>query len=87
MSCVSVFSKERRIPRALLGNAVRRLLYGAFYFSVRLFRKKIYKRTYKIYPFNSMKKLVKCYAWGTAFYGTGTWTFRELDHKSFEMLC
>jgi len=25
------------------------------------------------------KKLVKCYIWSIALYGTGTWTFRAVD--------
>ena len=34
------------------------------------------------------KKLVKCYIWSMAFYGTKTWTLRAVDQKyleSFEM--
>jgi len=37
---------------------------------------------------NLRKKLKKCYIWSTAFYGAGTWTLHEVDHKylgSFEM--
>jgi len=36
----------------------------------------------------SMKKLVKCYIWSTAFYGVETWMLRAVDQKhleSFEM--
>jgi hypothetical protein len=36
------------------------------------------------------KKLVKCYIWSIALYGTDTWALRKLDQKyleSFEMLC
>jgi hypothetical protein len=36
------------------------------------------------------KKLVKCYIWSIAFYGTETWTLWAVDQKhveSFEMLC
>ena len=36
------------------------------------------------------KKVVKCYIWSTAFYGTETWTFQSVDYKyleSFEMWC
>jgi hypothetical protein len=33
---------------------------------------------------------VKCYIWGIALYGAGTWTLRKVDQKyleSFEMWC
>jgi hypothetical protein len=36
------------------------------------------------------KKLVKCYIWSIALYGTETWTLRAVDQKhleSFEMWC
>jgi hypothetical protein len=36
------------------------------------------------------KKLVKCYIWSIAFYGTVTWTIRAVEQKhteSFEMWC
>jgi hypothetical protein len=36
------------------------------------------------------KKLVQCYIWTTALYGTETWTLRAVDQKhreSFEMWC
>jgi len=36
------------------------------------------------------KKLVKCYVWSIALYGTETWTLRAVDQKhleSFEMWC
>jgi len=36
------------------------------------------------------KKLVKCYAWSIALYGSETWTLRTVDQKrleSFEMWC
>jgi hypothetical protein len=35
-------------------------------------------------------KLVKCYIWSTAFYGTETWTLWKVDEKyleSFKMWC
>jgi len=37
---------------------------------------------------NLRKKLIKCYIWGMALYGAGTWTLRAADQKyleSFEM--
>ena len=36
------------------------------------------------------KKVVKCYVWSIALYGTETWTLRAVDQKrleSFEMWC
>jgi len=30
------------------------------------------------------KKLVKCYIWSIALYGTGTWTLRAVDQKHLE---
>jgi hypothetical protein len=39
---------------------------------------------------NLRKKLVKCYIWSMAFFGTETWTLRAADQKyleSFEMWC
>jgi hypothetical protein len=36
------------------------------------------------------KKLVKCYVWSIALYGTETWMLRAVDQKqleSFEMWC
>jgi hypothetical protein len=39
---------------------------------------------------NLRKKLVKCYIWSIALYGTEMWTLRKLDQKyleSFEMWC
>jgi len=36
------------------------------------------------------KKVVKCYIWSIALYGTETWTLRAVDQKhleSFEMWC
>jgi len=39
---------------------------------------------------NLRKKLVKCYIWNMALYGTETWTLRATDQKrleSFEMWC
>jgi hypothetical protein len=36
------------------------------------------------------KKLLKCYVWSIALYGTETWTLRAVDQKhleSFEMWC
>jgi hypothetical protein len=36
------------------------------------------------------KKLVKCYIWSMALYGSATWTLRAVGHKhveSFEMWC
>jgi hypothetical protein len=32
------------------------------------------------------KKLVKCYVWSIALYGTETWTLREVDQKHLESL-
>jgi hypothetical protein len=37
-----------------------------------------------------LKKLVKCYIWSIALYGSETWTIRALDQKhleSIEMWC
>jgi len=37
---------------------------------------------------NLRKKLVKCYIWSIALFGTETWVLREVDQKyldSFEM--
>jgi hypothetical protein len=39
---------------------------------------------------NLRKKLVKCYIWSIALYGTVTWTLQKVDQKyleSFEMWC
>ena len=36
------------------------------------------------------KKLVKCYVWSIALYGSETWTLRKLERKyleNFEMWC
>jgi hypothetical protein len=36
------------------------------------------------------KKLVRCYVWSIALYGSETWTLRKLEQKyleSFEMWC
>jgi hypothetical protein len=32
------------------------------------------------------KKLVKCYIWSIAVYGTETWTLRAVDQKHLEIL-
>ena len=40
--------------------------------------------------FNLRKKLVICYIWSMAFYGTETWTLRAADQEyleSFELRC
>jgi hypothetical protein len=34
--------------------------------------------------FELRKKLVKCYIWSIALYGTDTWALRELDQKYLE---
>ena len=39
---------------------------------------------------NLRKKLVKCYIWSMALYGSKTWTLRAVNQKyleSFEMWC
>jgi len=39
---------------------------------------------------NLRKKLVKCYIWSMALYGTETWMLQAVDHKyleTFEMWC
>ena len=39
---------------------------------------------------NLRKKLIKCYIWSMAFYGSETWTLRAADQKyleSFEIWC
>ena len=42
-------------------------------------------------PFTSIldlelrKKLVKCYIWSIALYGTETWTLRAVDQKHLEI--
>ena len=36
------------------------------------------------------KKLIRCYVWSIALYGSETWTLRKLERKyleSFEMWC
>jgi hypothetical protein len=34
---------------------------------------------------NLRKTLVKCYIWGIALYGAGTWTLRKVYHKHVEI--
>jgi len=35
---------------------------------------------------NLRKKLIKCYIWGMALYGTETWTLQAADQKYLESL-